>query len=72
MSILATKIDDNIPPVKYPRILYRFPLFYLIQDECSAIGGADSGDNGDKEGKKKKNRCLSCKKKVGLTGEIHR
>lgn len=40
----------------------------LHKDECSAIGGADSGDNGDKEGKKKKNRCLSCKKKVGLTG----
>ncbi len=44
----------------------------VFQDECSAIGGADSGDNGDKEGKKKKNRCLSCKKKVGLTGEIDR
>ncbi len=26
-------------------------------------------DQGPKEGKKKKNRCLSCKKKVGLTGE---
>lgn len=28
--------------------------------------GAD--DSGDKDSKKKKNRCLSCKKKVGLTG----
>lgn len=27
-------------------------------------------DQGPKEGKKKKNRCLSCKKKVGLTGEF--
>ena len=25
--------------------------------------------DGNKDGKKKKNRCLSCKKKVGLTGE---
>ena len=28
-------------------------------------------DDGHKEGgKKKKNRCLSCKKKVGLTGKL--
>jgi len=28
------------------------------------------GDQGAKEGKKKKNRCQLCKKKVGLTGEL--
>merc|ERR1712227_837842 len=35
----------------------------------SDIGATSSqdSDNGDKDGKKKKNRCLSCKK-VGLTG----
>merc|ERR1719513_105585 len=34
--------------------------------ECDLVGGAQA--DGEKEGKKKKNRCLSCKKKVGLTG----
>jgi hypothetical protein len=35
------------------------------------IASPASGTDGDsqKDGKKKKNRCLSCKKKVGLTGE---
>merc|ERR1719270_2422422 len=36
----------------------------------SDIGATSSqdSDNGDKDGKKKKNRCFVCKKKVGLTG----
>lgn len=29
------------------------------------------GKDSDKEGKKKKNRCAVCRKKVGLTGECH-
>jgi len=33
---------------------------------AAAATDRDTGDN--KDGKKKKNRCLSCKKKVGLTG----
>lgn len=34
---------------------------------ASPVASASDSD-GQKEGKKKKNRCLSCKKKVGLTG----
>lgn len=39
-------------------------------DVCvGGMAGSDGGnDGGDKDAKKKKNRCLSCKKKVGLTG----
>ena len=35
---------------------------------------AEQGDERDegRDGKKKKNRCLSCKKKVGLTGELQK
>jgi hypothetical protein len=29
------------------------------------------GKDSDKEGKKKKNRCAVCRKKVGLTGTCH-
>jgi hypothetical protein len=34
--------------------------------------GVEQGEEREegRDGKKKKNRCLSCKKKVGLTGEI--
>jgi len=34
---------------------------------CS-LSSTEGERDGDKDGKKKKNRCLSCKKKVGLTG----
>ena len=39
----------------------------------AAIGdGSEGSENPDgQSGKKKKNRCFSCKKKVGLTGKIH-
>ena len=38
----------------------------------AAAAGAGAGDDpAQKEGKKKKNRCLSCKKKVGLTGKLN-
>ena len=38
-------------------------------DEGVALPPADDPQE-SKEGKKKKNRCLSCKKKVGLTGTV--
>ena len=40
----------------------------------AAIGdGSEGSENPDgQSGKKKKNRCFSCKKKVGLTGNISR
>lgn len=45
------------------------------KSEDSMMGGGGMGmaglsddKDGEKDGKKKKNRCLSCKKKVGLTG----
>ena len=40
----------------------------------AAIGdGSEGSENPDgQSGKKKKNRCFSCKKKVGLTGKISR
>jgi len=33
-----------------------------------AVGSPGDDKDGEKDGKKKKNRCLTCKKKVGLTG----
>ena len=65
--------------------LTKFTLtFQRTESECSdgaaaastpadIEGPSTSNDpetpDGNKDGKKKKNRCLSCKKKVGLTGE---
>merc|ERR1719341_1549168 len=43
----------------------------VIPVEKEDLPGASSSlgeKDGEKDGKKKKNRCLSCKKKVGLTG----
>ena len=34
-----------------------------------AEGDSDATEAQDKDGKKKKNRCATCRKKVGLTGE---
>ena len=31
---------------------------------------SDAADAADKDGKKKKNRCATCRKKVGLTGNL--
>ena len=38
-----------------------------VEEVCLAPGGG--GEQEGQDGKKKKNRCLSCKKKVGLTGK---
>ena len=38
------------------------------QDAGPELGAAGSSQDGEKDGKKKKNRCHTCKKKVGLTG----
>ncbi|XP_049538143.1 AN1-type zinc finger protein 6 [Anopheles darlingi] len=48
----------------------------INNDDSGSLGGnsnnssiADNDDkDGDKDGKKKKNRCVTCRKKVGLTG----
>lgn len=37
-----------------------------LPDECAGTSNQD--DDGDKDAKKKKNRCVTCRKKVGLTG----
>jgi len=38
------------------------------EDAGPELGAAGSSQDGEKDGKKKKNRCHTCKKKVGLTG----
>ncbi|CAG9807592.1 unnamed protein product [Chironomus riparius] len=38
-----------------------------IPEECAGTSNQDD-DDGDKDAKKKKNRCFTCRKKVGLTG----
>lgn len=40
----------------------------LTGSSPSTPNGSEADESGLKEGKKKKNRCMSCKKKVGLTG----
>jgi len=41
----------------------------LTENDSSAkVSGSQDGDSGNGDGKKKKNRCFVCKKKVGLTG----
>jgi hypothetical protein len=42
----------------------------FADDDTPIASPSSSGQDSDgqKDGKKKKNRCLSCKKKVGLTG----
>merc|ERR1719318_1395017 len=47
------------------------PVVIPVEKEKEDLVGASSSlgeKDGEKDGKKKKNRCLSCKKKVGLTG----
>ena len=40
-----------------------------VEEVCVAPCGG--GEQEGQDGKKKKNRCLSCKKKVGLTGKFY-
>lgn len=37
-------------------------------ESCSGPSNQDDEKEGDKDAKKKKNRCVTCRKKVGLTG----
>merc|ERR1711976_224220 len=39
-----------------------------LEEGPSTSSASGENSDGSKDGKKKKNRCLSCKKKVGLTG----
>jgi len=50
----STSIPDDAPPPS--------------TSSSHAANDAETPEDGNKDGKKKKNRCLSCKKKVGLTG----
>jgi len=77
----ATSVETASPTVIVPSSIQTDKR---TESECSEGGGAaastpadvegpsTSNDpetpDGNKDGKKKKNRCLSCKKKVGLTG----
>lgn len=50
-----------------------FSLKKSLQNEsadCAGPSNQDDDKDGDKDAKKKKNRCVTCKKKVGLTGKI--
>lgn len=52
---------------------------FFVQKNCesdgpcasasSSVSGGDDDKEGDKDSKKKKNRCATCRKKVGLTGK---
>lgn len=37
--------------------------------DCAGPSNQDDDKDGDKDAKKKKNRCVTCRKKVGLTGK---
>lgn len=41
----------------------------LPEENAECGGPSNQDDDGDKDAKKKKNRCVTCRKKVGLTGE---
>ena len=41
----------------------------VVGDETPSTNPDDNEGHKEASGKKKKNRCLSCKKKVGLTGK---
>jgi hypothetical protein len=43
-------------------------LLIQLEEVGGVLEQAEEREEG-RDGKKKKNRCLSCKKKVGLTGE---
>ena len=40
----------------------------VLNDSSAKVSDSQDGDSGNGDGKKKKNRCFVCKKKVGLTG----
>jgi len=78
MTSLSTQSPSSPSPsssqveTAQPTVPILTPVTERVEETSGACGGAEAavGDEGagDKDGKKKKNRCASCKKKVGLTG----
>jgi len=75
MLTLRTPVDE-IASVETKRNFFPFHSQKFLGEDCSTsenAGPSISDDNDDKEGdkdsKKKKNRCAVCRKKVGLTGK---
>lgn len=73
--ISSTKVFEEFPPKVKPTRL-TFSLFPFSQKslpdesaDCAGPSNLDDDKDGDKDAKKKKNRCVTCRKKVGLTGE---
>ena len=74
-SLSSLAKEEILPPSPAPSLAGAQPTVPILTppaDREEDLGAAASSQDGDKEGekdgKKKKNRCQSCKKKVGLTG----
>merc|ERR1719147_272217 len=66
-SSAASSLSSALPGLETATASPTVPCIPSTSSD-SQHGEAKEEDMGEKEGKKKKNRCLTCKKKVGLTG----
>jgi hypothetical protein len=78
-SPMATSVETATPTVLFPSEkrteseasgsdCAQAASFAEGDDDTPIASPSGQDSDGQKDGKKKKNRCLSCKKKVGLTG----
>lgn len=74
-SISPVTVTNTAQPTVHSAIYSSADIKDKIDDEDASCSGSSSnnsadGDDkdGDKDSKKKKNRCATCRKKVGLTG----
>jgi len=74
-SLSSLRKEEILPPSPAPSLAGAQPTVPILtppgdrEEDLGAAGSLqDTDKDGEKDGKKKKNRCLSCKKKVGLTG----
>ena len=74
-SLSSLSKEEILPPSPAPSLAGAQPTVPIVtppgdrEEDLGAAGSSqDTDKHGEKDGKKKKNRCLSCKKKVGLTG----
>lgn len=74
-SLSSLSKEEILPPSPAPSLSGAQPTVPIVsppgdrEEDLRAAGSSqDTDKDGEKDGKKKKNRCLTCKKKVGLTG----
>jgi hypothetical protein len=68
LSQLSVDDDDGVQGAAASQLEEREPRLEAPAAEAAAVVTVEEIDEPKQEAKKKKNRCLTCKKKTGLTG----